>query len=191
MGLGTCQFNRDLTFLKRPRNKCELPYSHWGRTDHGELRSPCQRRGTGSSTSGNSYAAGLSHTPLPSLPVVLLPELVQKNVCQPTAARGLIKVKVEGMKGDRKAQQATRLQATSRRSRPSAGDEVPRRNHLVAASSLVAAIRATDLPSLPQSGLPQRRPRSPARAQIGSSPQSRRAEKRSIRAWIEDNCEAG
>src|SRR5436305_1125799 len=43
------QFNPDLTLLKSFRNADKIPYSHWGGTDHEELRNPHQRRGSGSS----------------------------------------------------------------------------------------------------------------------------------------------
>jgi hypothetical protein len=73
MVLRTFQFNRDLTLLKPSRNKHELPYSHWGGTDHGELRNPCQRRGTDSSPSGNGPPQPLAHPAKFSLPVDYLP----------------------------------------------------------------------------------------------------------------------
>ena len=43
------QFNSDLILLKSLRNARTIRYSHWGGTDHEELRDPRQRRGSGSS----------------------------------------------------------------------------------------------------------------------------------------------
>jgi hypothetical protein len=42
-------FNSNLILLQPPRNGDGLPCSHWGGTDHGELKDPGQRRGTASS----------------------------------------------------------------------------------------------------------------------------------------------
>jgi hypothetical protein len=46
------QFYSELIFLKPRLNRDSIPYSHWGGTDYGEVKSPCQRRGAGSSPSG-------------------------------------------------------------------------------------------------------------------------------------------
>jgi hypothetical protein len=70
----TFQFNRDLTLLKPSCNKFELTYSHWGGTDHGELRNPRQRRGHGFfSLRKRSTARPLAYPANFSLPVDYLP----------------------------------------------------------------------------------------------------------------------
>ena len=71
-------FHPHLTFLQPPANNLQLPYSHWGGTDHGDPKSPRQRRGRALRLSG-IHTTGLSRIPLSSLPAVssafaLLPE---------------------------------------------------------------------------------------------------------------------
>src|SRR5579884_3809874 len=46
--------------LTSPRNAKQLPYSHWGGTDHEELRDSRQRRGSGSSILRKNHCRSLS-----------------------------------------------------------------------------------------------------------------------------------
>ena len=63
-------FNPGLTLLKSSRNAGRLRYSHWGGTDHEDLKNPCQRRGPGSSILRQAPAAEAS---LPRYSLATLP----------------------------------------------------------------------------------------------------------------------
>lgn len=81
-------FNPDLTLLKSLRNALRLTYSHWGGTDHEELKSPGQRRGTGSSISSEatpSLAASRSRA-LPTRYTARLKSLPEDHL--PITSRG-------------------------------------------------------------------------------------------------------
>lgn len=77
------QFNPDLILLKPPRNAKAVTYSHWGGTDHEELRDPHQRRGSGLQFFGKATAEAsrLPHTLSPALPSpVFCPEEISAEI---------------------------------------------------------------------------------------------------------------
>ena len=61
------RFNLDLILLKPQRNKDRLPYSHWGGSDHGELKGPARDGVRALRFSGHSHRRPLA-TPLLPLP---------------------------------------------------------------------------------------------------------------------------